>query len=97
MVMVYVKGQDIFKAAVAGANLGYNRSTDHHEAYEVALKECFDHFLATSGNRKERRSVMRNTNNDWRNAYLPLCLALYHRHIAGKPTAVPARGSLRRR
>ncbi len=91
MDMIYVKGQDIFEAAVAGANLGYNRSTDQHGAYSAALKECFDELLATSGNRKERRSVMRNTKNDWRNAYLPLCLALYHHHIAGKPTDVHAR------
>lgn len=88
---VYVKGSDIYDAAVAGAKRGYNRSTDNYASYEEALSESFDYFVSTIGNREARRSVMKKTKGSWRKAYLPLSLAMVHKHIGGEPSEPHAR------
>lgn len=89
--VVFVKGQSIYNAAVDGAKRGYNRSTDDHTQYEKALAETFHQQLESCGNREERRSVLKKTKGDWRNAYLPICLALHHHHKAGVPCETHAR------
>lgn len=87
---VFAKGQSIYNAAVEGAKRGYNRSTDDHTQYEKALAEVFKKHLGTCS-REERRSVMKKTKGDWRNAYLPICLALHHHYKAGVPCETHAR------
>jgi hypothetical protein len=88
---VYVKGQHIYNAAVEGAKRCYNRSTNDHTQYEKALAQMFQKHLDTCTNREERRAVIKKTKGDWRNAYLPICLALHHHHKAGVPCETHAR------
>jgi hypothetical protein len=91
MKTVYVKGSEIYKAAVAGAKRGYNRSTDNYASYEDALSESFSYFVSTIGNRAARRSVMKKTKGSWKEAYLPLSLAMIHTHIGGEVSEPHAR------
>lgn len=88
---VYVKGQHIYNAAVEGAKRGYNRSTDDYTRYEELLSKVFEQHLNTCANREERRSVMKKTKGNWRNAYLPICLALHHHYKGGQPCEPHAR------
>lgn len=88
---VYAKGQEIYNAAVEGAKRGYNRSTDDYTRYEELLSKVFEQHLNTCSDRTKRRSIMRNTKGDWRNAYLPITLMMQHKHKAGIPCEAHAR------
>lgn len=81
---VYATGKQIYDAAVAGANCSYNRSTDDHSKYSDLISQHFSVMLADITNRADRRSVMKKTRNDWKQAYLPISLALVHKHKAGE-------------
>jgi hypothetical protein len=61
MQVIFVKGRDIYKAAVAGAKRGYNRSTDDHSAYERALGACYDYHLSTVVEPSARLNIWRET------------------------------------
>ena len=87
---VYVKGSDIYEAAVAGAKRGYNRSTDDSSAYADALNKCLQKLLS-SCSREQRRRVLKGTGGKWKTAVLPLSLALIHKHIGGVPCEEHAR------
>jgi hypothetical protein len=89
--VVYATGKQIYNAAVAGANCGYNRSTDDHSKYSDLLNQYFKSFLSRITNEADRRKVIKKTRNDWRKAYLPLSLALVHKHKAGEPCEEHAR------
>ena len=82
--VVYATGKQIFNAAVAGANCGYNRSTDDHNKYSDLLSQHFNVMLADITNRADRRNVLKKTRNDWKQAYLPISLAIVHNHKAGE-------------
>jgi hypothetical protein len=91
MQVIFVKGRDIYKAAVAGAKRGYNRSTDDHSAYERALGACYDYHLSSVVEPSARLNIWRKTRGDWRNAYLPVSFLMEHKHIACKPSEAHAR------
>ena len=88
---VYAKGSDIYAAFIRGAERKYNRSTDDYTVYEAHLAKSYDYWLKCAGSREQMRAIKRKTKGSWRNAYLPLNLALAHQHIAGKPSEVHAR------
>ena len=88
---VYAKGSDIYAAFIRGAERKYNRSTDDYKSYEAQLSESYDYLLNCVGNRDQIRAIKRKTKGSWRNAYLPLSLALKHHHIAGEPVEEHAR------
>ncbi len=89
--MIFTTGGKIYQAAIAGAAQGYNRSTDDHQEYERALCEHYQEMLKTVENRATRRGIQKSTGNDWRRAYLPLSLALLHKHKGGLPCETHAR------
>jgi hypothetical protein len=89
--VIFATGEQIYSAAVAGAMRGYNRSTDEHSKYAEVLEEHYKAMLSEVRNRRERRNIKRNTRNDWRRAYLPLSMALVHKHIGGKECEEHAR------
>ena len=89
--MTFALGSDIYKACVAGAKRKFNRSTDNHKAYEDVLSESFQYYLTEFASREERRKINRKTKGNWRNAYLPVCLAMKHEHIGGLPSEEHAR------
>lgn len=91
MRVIFVKGRDIYKAAVAGAKRGYNRSTDDYSAYERALGACYDYHLSSVVEPSARLNIWRKTRGDWRNAYLPVSFLMEHKHIACKPSEAHAR------
>ena len=88
---VYAKGSDIYTAFIRGAERKYNRSTDDYRSYEAQLAKSYDYWLKCAGSREQVRSIKRKTKGNWRNAYLPLNLALKHHHIAGEPVEAHAR------
>jgi len=88
---IFATGEKIYQAAIAGASRGYNRSTDDYRKYERALCEHYREMLKTVGNRATRRGIQKSTGNDWRRAYLPLSLALLHKHKGGLPCETHAR------
>ena len=88
---VYAKGSDIYTAFIRGAERKYNRSTDDYKSYEAQLSESYDYLLNSVGNRDQIRAIKRKTKGSWRNAYLPINLALKHHHIAGIPVEEHAR------
>ena len=88
---VYAKGSDIYAAFIRGAERNYNRSTDDYKSYEAQLSESYDYLLNCVGNRDQIRAIKRKTKGSWRNAYLPINLALKHHHIAGVPVEEHAR------
>ena len=89
--VIFATGEQIYTAAIAGAERGYNRSTDDHVKYEAMIKRHYKLMLSKVVNRAERRRIKKNTGNNWRKAYLPLKLALIHCHIGGKPCEAHAR------
>ena len=88
---VYAKGSDIYAAFIRGAERKYNRSTDDYTTYEVHLAKSYDYWLKCAGSREQMRAIKRKTKGCWRNAYLPLNLALKHHHIAGEQVEEHAR------
>jgi len=82
--IIFGTGLQIYQAAVTGAHIGYNRSTDVHSKYEKMLDRHYRLMLANVDNRAERREIRAITKNSWRKTYLPLALALVHRHIGGQ-------------
>jgi len=88
---IFSTGQEIYNAGVAGAAIGYNRSTDNASKYAEIISEHYQAMLADVINPADRRRIQKQTGNDWRKASLPLQLALVHKHIAGKPCAEHAR------
>lgn len=88
---IYAKGSDIYMAFVHGAEQGYNRSTDDYAIYEEQLTQSYEHCLKLVGNREQIRAIKRKTKGSWRNAYLPLNLALFHHYKAGEQVDTHAR------
>jgi hypothetical protein len=80
--LIYAKGYEIYEAAVAGAKLKYNRSTDNHKVYSDALKEHYKELTNSIKDPVTRKRVIKATNGEWYGAYLPLALALIHEHRA---------------
>ena len=89
--LIYATGKQIYEAAVAGAKRGYNRSTDDYYSYEEIISEHYKAMLEGLKTRAQRRLVQKHTGNDWRKAYLPLSLALVHKHIGGQECEEHAR------
>ena len=89
--VIFATGEQIYTAAVAGAMRGYNRSTDEHSKYEQVIDEHYKAMLSDVQNRSERRRIQKHTGNNWRKAYLPLSMALVHKHIGGQPCEEHAR------
>ena len=89
--VIFATGEQIYTAAVAGAERGYNRSTDEHSNYEKVIDEHYKAMLNDVSNRAERRRIQKHTGNNWRKAYLPLSMALVHKHIGGKECEEHAR------
>jgi hypothetical protein len=88
---IYAKGSDIYAAFVRGAERNYNRTTDDYSSYEDHLSKCFDGLLESVTNPEVRRSIQRKTRGNWRNANLPINLALLHHFRAGQPVETHAR------
>ncbi len=88
---IYAKGSDIYAAFVHGAEQKYNRSTDDYTSYEAHLAKSYAYWLKCAGSREQQRSIKRKTKGNWRNAYLPLDLALLHQFKAGAPVETHAR------
>jgi hypothetical protein len=89
--VIFATGEQIYKAAVAGAMRGYNRSTDDHQRYEQMIDEHYLTMLDDLGDEVIRSQIQENTDNNWRKANLPLSMALVHTHISGKPCEEHAR------
>ena len=89
--VIFATGEQIYTAAVAGAKRGYNRSTDEHSKYAEVIDEHYNAMLSDVSNRAERRRIKKHTGNDWRKAYLPLSMALVHKHICGQECEEHAR------
>ncbi len=81
---LYVHGQFIYNAAVAGAKAGFNRSTEDYLAYELALQECYAWCLSCC-TKEERRKLNAFTGGSWQKARLPLGVVGEHNFIAGQP------------
>jgi hypothetical protein len=88
---IYAKGSDIYAAFVRGAEQKYNRTTDDYTRYEDHLAESYAYWLKCAGGREQQRSIKRKTKGNWRNAYLPLNIAVFHKHSAGQATEPHAR------
>lgn len=88
---IYAKGSDIYAAFVNGAEQNYNRSTDDYTSYEAHLAESYEYWLKCAGSREQQRAIKRKTKGNWRNAYLPVGLALFHHFKAGEPVETHAR------
>ena len=88
---VYAKGADIYAAFVHGAESKFNRSTDDYSSYETQLAKSYDYWLKCAGGREQVRAIKRKTKGNWRNAYLPLSLALLHHFKSGEPVETHAR------
>lgn len=80
--IIYARGYEIFDAAVAGAKLQYNRSTDNHKTYSEALRQHYKELTNSIKDIAVRKRVIKATNGEWYGAYLPLGLALIHEHRA---------------
>ena len=94
MKVIFVKGRDIYRVAVAGAKQGYNRSTDDYSSYARALSACYEYHFSLVNAPSKRLNIWRETRGDWRNAYLPVSFLMEHQHIAGEPSEVHARIAL---
>jgi hypothetical protein len=86
-------GQELYNMAIAGAKLGFNRSTDDYTKYEASFKRLYDTHLSELP-RKIRRELSRKTKGDWRLAELPIYFLMYHAHIMGKPSRVHVRAMI---
>jgi len=86
-----VLGSDIYRAAIAGARASYNRSTDDYSVYSRKLKACYENCLSAVEDGHVKQRILENTCGDWRGAYLPLSLALFHTHRFGEPCEPHAR------
>lgn len=89
--VIFATGKQIYAAAVAGAIRGYNRTTDQHSLYAAALDEHYKAMLNDISDKADRREIEMQTQNDWRKAYLPLAIALVHKHIGGQECEEHAR------
>jgi hypothetical protein len=88
---IYAKGSEIYAAFVRGAECKYNRSTDDYSSYETQLAKSYDYWLKCAGGREQIRALKRKSKGNWRNAYLPLNIAMMHKRAAGHPVDVHAR------
>lgn len=88
---IYAKGSDIYDAFVRGAEEKYNRSTDDYSLYEADLIKSYEYLLKCAVSAGQHAALMRKTKGSWRNAYLPLKLALLHYYKAGEPADTHAR------
>ena len=87
----YATGKQIYNAAVAGANCGYNRSTDDHSKYSDLLSQNFKLMMGSITNESARRKFLKLTKNDWKRAYFPISLIKIRQHKAGAPCEKHAR------
>lgn len=88
--VIFALGDEIYDAALAGAALGYNRTTNDYQYYERAINAEFQANLNDIP-REARHRIQKITGNNWRKAHLPLCLAMIHHHKKGIPCEAHAR------
>lgn len=88
--VIFALGDKIYDAALAGAALGYNRTTNDYQYYERAINAEFQANLNDIP-REARHRIQKITGNNWRKAHLPLCLAMIHHHKKGIPCEAHAR------
>jgi hypothetical protein len=82
--VIFDLGDKIYNAALAGAALGYNRTTNEYQHYEKAINAVYQTNI--NGIPKEARyRIQKITGNNWIKAYLPLCLAMFHYSKKGIP------------
>lgn len=79
--IIFVNGKEIYKAAIAGAKEGFNRTTSDFKQYEAMLETSFRYWLKDAGPGCFMQ-IMRSTKGDWRNSLLPLCFCKAHKHMA---------------
>ena len=89
--IIFAYGETIFSALKNGAQQGYNRSTDDYNLYINDLNQHYEAMIADLETKKQRQRVRRFTQNNWRNAFLPIGLALVHEHKAFEPCEPHAR------
>lgn len=89
--MIFANGNAIYKAAIAGAKRGYNRSTDDYSKYEALISNCYNNMLLTVEDEEERLQIIENTDGMWQNTVLPVFLVMLHKHKGGKECEVHAR------
>lgn len=80
----FASGEHIYRAALAGAKRKYNRSFRDSKKCEDFLKTVYEHHIALSP-QSEQRSLRKNTNSNWREAYLPVDFYAIHYHRAFQP------------
>ncbi len=72
--VMFVKGVDLWAAAISGAERGYNRSTDDYEIYKDIfkkhLKACYEKYAPE----------MPSKSNNWKSAMLPVTFVMFHEH-----------------
>ncbi len=78
---IFVNGKEIYKAAIAGAKEGFNRTTSDFKQYEAMLEASFRYWLKDAGPGYFMQ-IMRSTKGDWRNSLLPLSFCKVHKHMA---------------
>ncbi len=83
-------GEQLFDALVEGANRKYNRSSDDKTVYETVLLDFYEYMLKDL-TKSQRKSIRKQTNNNWRNAYFPIQLLMFHKHKAFVPCETHAR------
>ncbi len=86
----FATGADIYMAAVESAKQKYSRSTDDYSLYEQLLESVYEYQLSKMPPEKQEET-RDNTNNDWRQAYLPIYFLRKHSYISSKLTEPRAR------
>lgn len=94
MKTLFVRGSEIYKAAIAGAKRGYNRSTSDYSAYEKLFEVCYRYHLSKIKSPHVRIRVWRATCGNWRRADLPVQFLMVHKHIGGVDSEPHARIAL---
>jgi len=79
MSMICVKGSELEQALIRAHHLNYNRSFNDLSRIDPRMQECIEN-LFKGATASERASVMRNIDNNWRNAYIPVTFLMYHEH-----------------
>jgi hypothetical protein len=84
---VFVRGFEIYDAAIEGAKRGYNRSVNDCEILSKILKNEYELMIKNCTNDpKKRRQIRRNTKNNWRLAVIPLQFLMIHKQIKSAPS-----------
>lgn len=70
----FVKGVDLWAAAISGAERGYNRTTDDYVVY----KDIFKKYFEACCKKYVPDSIQSNLN--WKTAQLPVMFLMFHEH-----------------